>query len=83
MHPPFAERPSSDEAAAALTRVLGSKVFESAGRAREFLRFIVQETLAGRGDRLKGYSIAVEVFERPTDFDAQSDPLVRVEFVYT
>jgi adenylate cyclase len=79
MYPPSAERPSRDEAAAALTRVLGSRVFESAGRAREFLRFIVQETLAGRGDRLKGYSIAVEVFERPTDFDAQSDPLVRVE----
>ena len=58
---------------------LGSKVFESAGRAREFLRFIVEESLAGRGDRLKGYSIAVHVFERPADFDAQSDPLVRVE----
>jgi TolB-like protein len=39
----------------------------------------VQETLAGRGDRLKGYSIAVQVFERPADFDAQTDPLVRVE----
>jgi TolB-like protein len=64
---------------AALDRVLGSEVFEAAGRAREFLNFIVQETLAGRGDRLKGYSIAVQVFERPADFDAQTDPLVRVE----
>jgi adenylate cyclase len=79
MHQASPERPTRDEAAAALTRVLGSKVFESAGRAREFLRFIVEEALAGRGDRLKGYSIAVEVFERPADFDAQSDPLVRVE----
>jgi adenylate cyclase len=79
MHPPSAGGPSRDEAAEALTRVLGSKVFESAGRARDFLRFIVEETLAGRGERLKGYAIAVEVFERPADFDAQSDPLVRVE----
>ncbi len=78
-NPPSAERPTNDEAVAALTRVLGSEVFESAGRAREFLTFIVQETLAGRGDRLKGYSIAVQVFERPADFDAQTDPLVRVE----
>jgi adenylate cyclase len=79
MYQPSAGRPTHDEAATALTRVLGSKVFESAGRAREFLRFIVEEALAGRGDRLKGYSIAVHVFERPADFDAQSDPLVRVE----
>jgi TolB-like protein/Flp pilus assembly protein TadD len=43
------------------------------------LRFVVEETLAGRGDRLKGYTIAVEVFEKPETFDAQSDPLVRVE----
>ncbi|HVY64054.1 MAG TPA: hypothetical protein VHH11_04450 [Gammaproteobacteria bacterium] len=76
---PPAERPTHDEAVAALNRVLGSKVFEAAGRAREFLTFIVDETLAGRGDRLKGYSIAVQVFERPPDFDAQTDPLVRVE----
>ena len=74
-----AERPTNDEVVAALNHVLGSEVFEAAGRAREFLAFIVQETLAGRADRLKGYSIAVQVFERPADFDAQTDPLVRVE----
>ncbi len=79
MQPLSAERSTNDEAVAALNRVLGSEVFEAAGRAREFLTFIVQETLAGRGDRLKGYSIAVHVFERPADFDAQTDPLVRVE----
>jgi adenylate cyclase len=37
--------------------------------------------LAGRGERLKGYTIAVQVFGRPADFDAQTDPLVRVEAV--
>ena len=79
MQLPPAERLTNDEAVAALKRVLGSEVFEAAGRAREFLTFIVHETLAGRGDRLKGYSIAVQVFERPADFDAQTDPLVRVE----
>ena len=79
MQPPTAERPTNEEAVVALNRVLGSEVFEAAGRAREFLTFIVHETLAGRGDRLKGYSIAVQVFERTADFDAQTDPLVRVE----
>src|SRR6185295_13107630 len=38
-----------------------------------------EQTLAGVGERLKGYTIAVEVFGRPADFDAQNDPLVRVE----
>jgi adenylate cyclase len=35
--------------------------------------------LAGQGERLKGYTVGIEVFGRPPDFDAQADPLVRVE----
>jgi len=71
--------PSPAEVRAALERVLASRCFEQAGRSSAFLRFVVEQTLAGQGDRLKGYTIAVEVFERPPDFDAQTDPLVRVE----
>lgn len=71
--------PSADEVRAALERILSSPSFEQAGRSREFLRFVVEESLAGRADRLKGYSIALAVFDKPGDFDAQSDPLVRVE----
>lgn len=71
--------PTAAEVRAALERILRSRTFEHAGRSSEFLRFAVTETLAGRADRLKGYAIAVHVFGRPADFDAQSDPLVRVE----
>jgi hypothetical protein len=67
------------EVRAALERILGSRSFENAGRASEFLRFAMTETLAGRSDRLKGYAIARHVFGKPADFDAQTDPLVRVE----
>ena len=58
-----------------------SPVARSTMRAapRKFLRFVVMETLACRDHRLKGYTIAVDVFGRGADFDAQSDPLVRVE----
>jgi hypothetical protein len=62
-----------------LERILASRCFEQAARSSKFLRFVVGETLAGQGDRLKGYTIAIEVFGRSQDFDAQSDPLVRVE----
>jgi adenylate cyclase len=39
----------------------------------------VEETLAGRADRLKGYTVATAVFERDESFDAQADPVVRIE----
>jgi len=71
--------PSAAEVRAELARVLGSTVFAQAGRSTEFLRFVVEETLQGRADRLKGYTIAIEVFGKPPEFDAQTDPLVRVE----
>jgi adenylate cyclase len=71
--------PSSAEVHAELERILASRCFEQAGRSSSFLRFVVEQTLAGQGERLKGYTIAVEVFGRPPDFDAQTDPLVRVE----
>ena len=48
-------------------------------RARTFLKYVVTETLAGRADRIKAYSIAVEVFGRGASFDPQSDPVVRIE----
>jgi adenylate cyclase len=72
-------QPSAAEVCAALERVLASRCFEQAARSSGFLRFVVEQTLAGQGDRLKGYTIGVEVFGRPADFDAQTDPLVRVE----
>ena len=37
------------------------------------------ETLAGRADRLKGYTIGTAVFERDASFDSQADPVVRTE----
>ncbi len=42
------------------------------------LRFLVEETLAGREDKLKGYTIGVELFNKEGDFDAVQDPMVRI-----
>ena len=77
--PRDAATPNASEVRAELERILGSRCFQQAGRASDFLRFVVEQTLAGAGQRLKGYTIGVEVFGRPPDFDAQSDALVRVE----
>ena len=72
-------QPSATEVRAGLERILASRCFQQAVRASHFLKFVVEETLTGGGQRLKGYTIGVEVFGRPADFDAQSDALVRVE----
>ncbi len=64
---------------AQMARVLASEGFARSPRLSEFLRFIVAETLAGKGDRLKEYVIAVEVFERDASFDPKTNAVVRVE----
>ena len=62
-----------------LARILNSTDFDATGREHRFFSYVVEETLAGRGDRIKAYSIAVEVFGRGQSFDPQSDPIVRIE----
>jgi hypothetical protein len=63
----------------ALERILGSPDFDASARNRRFLEHIVEETLAGRADRLKGLTIAMDVFGRNVAFDPQHDPVVRIE----
>ena len=70
---------SATDCRAQLERILDSADFDATERAHRFLRYVVEETLSGRGDRIKAYSIAVEVFGRDVSFDPQSDPIVRIE----
>jgi adenylate cyclase len=67
------------EIQAALERLLSDIEFRATERNRRFLRFVVEETLAGRSSRIKSYAIAVDVFGRGTDFDGATDPIVRIE----
>ncbi|MEZ0168180.1 adenylate cyclase [Microvirga sp. TS319] len=71
--------PAAVDVRAQLEILLASPDLDAPARARRFLRYVVEETLAGRADRIKAYAIGTEVFERGTDFDAQSDPVVRIE----
>lgn len=64
---------------AQLKRILSSAEFNVPDRLRRFLLYIVNETLSGRSDRIKAYSVAVEVFGRDARLDIQSDPVVRIE----
>ncbi|MFY0610899.1 MAG: hypothetical protein JXQ99_05190 [Hyphomicrobiaceae bacterium] len=43
------------------------------------MTYIVEESLAGRGDKIIGYSIGVDVYGKPQSFDPNTDAVVRVE----
>ena len=71
--------PSGDDVRRQLDRLLASAGFANAGRMSRFLKFVVEKTLAGEGERLKEYVIGVEVFDRDADYDPRVDSIVRVE----
>ena len=68
--------PSS--AQANLEVILASSIFSPSPKCRDFLRFVVLETLAGRGEFLKERTIAAEVFGKGVNFEPGEDSIVRV-----
>ncbi len=62
-----------------LGKILGSRTFRSAQSQSRFLRFAVEQTIAGRGHTVKEYVIGAEVFGRGEAFDPRLDPIVRTE----
>ena len=71
--------PTADEICRQVERILTSEEFHAPKRGRNFLEFVVNETLAGRSDFLKAFTIANVVFGREASFDPQNDPVVRIE----
>ncbi|WP_139247971.1 hypothetical protein [Hyphomicrobium sp. CS1GBMeth3] len=62
-----------------LEAIFASEGFASAPKMRALLRYLIDATLAGDAERLKGYAIGVDVFERGAAFDPATDPIVRVQ----
>jgi len=77
LHPHAAE-PSNADILQQLERVVASKHFRNSRRYPAFLRFVVEHTLAGKTDVLKERTLGTEVFDRPSDYDTNADPIVRV-----
>jgi tetratricopeptide (TPR) repeat protein/TolB-like protein len=63
----------------ALKTVLDSDVFRSSWRARDFLVYIVTETLQGRGPQLSERTVARRALGRGPAFDGRTDSSVRVQ----
>ena len=71
--------PSAAEARIQCDRILVSKGFIRSSRQSAFLDFVVNAALAGEEDRLKEFTIGIEVFEKDASFDPAVDSIVRVE----
>jgi adenylate cyclase len=71
--------PTADEVRVQLETVLSSSDFDASERNHAFLRYVVEETIAGNSHLIKGYSVAQSVFKRDVEFDPQLDPVVRIE----
>lgn len=59
--------------------MLASAGFQGAARSRALLTFLVEQTVGGRTERLKEYTIGVEALQKGEDFDPRTDPIVRAE----
>jgi adenylate cyclase len=79
---PHAEKDPAPDAAKIqkqLQRILTSPEFQATDRQRDFLQFVITETIAGRDQEIKGYTVATQVFGRKDDFDQATDPIVSIQ----
>jgi TolB-like protein len=68
-----------DEVRAQLERILSSQALAGSDQLKRLLRLVVEQTLNGHPELLKEYSLGLEVFHRPPDYDPKVDPIVRVQ----
>ena len=61
-----------------LTEIIEGTVFKGSHRSCQFLKYIVDQAIAGHFDSLKERVIGVELFDRSTSYDTSDDAIVRV-----
>jgi TolB-like protein len=76
---PSPDGPDAPQVLDALRKIIAHTSPDTTERSRRLLEYLVTEELEGRGSRIKAYSIATEVLGRPSSFDPQKDPIVRIE----
>src|SRR5271156_6736030 len=73
------ENISEQEVRAELERLLESPPFLQSGRLGRFLRFAIENALAGNTEVLKEYVIGTEVYDRKPPYHPSQDSIVRTE----
>ncbi len=62
-----------------LDQALSSPLFRKAERQSRFLRFVVDAALQSPEAPIKEFDIGIAVYDRRSDYDPRTDPIVRVE----
>lgn len=70
---------NASEIQSELDRILATRWLRESHQLRSLLRHVVEETIEGRADGLKEYSLGLAVFHRPPDYDPRNDAIVRVQ----
>jgi hypothetical protein len=65
--------------AAALAKILSGETLRGKDTLRALLSYLVERTLDGAAESLKEYTIGVEAFGKPADYNPQEDASVRVQ----
>ena len=60
-----------------LQQIMASPYFCNSKRYPALLKYVVENTLAGRSDLLKERTLGVEVFDRPSTYDTNAEAVVR------
>jgi len=60
-------------------RVLQSKTFRNAPSSRRLLKYLSEHSLAGDAGQLKEYTIGVDAFGKPAEYDPRVDSTVRIQ----
>ncbi len=69
---------SEDLIFAQLQKIFLCPVFAVSDILRRFLSYIVEETVGGRSNTIKEYTIAINVLNKPISFKPQQDAIVRI-----
>jgi TolB-like protein len=75
----MSEPPAPDKVRAQVARILASQTLAGSDQLKRLLALVVERTLNGQAELLKEYSLGLEVFQRPSDYDPKVDPIVRVQ----
>ena len=69
----------SDTIESSVDRVLQSGTFRNSPTSRRLLKYLADHSVAGDADQLKEYTIGVDAFGKPPDYDPRQDSTVRIQ----
>ena len=76
--PPAEETFNNDLIYRQLNKIIAHPIFSGSEILCKFLFYVVNETLTGNANRIKEYTIAVKVLNKPKHFEPQKDAIVRI-----